>query len=64
MGMIAFYAGLIMGALVGVVLVVLWSKVTVRAEVLEGGVRASRQCASPSLVGFPSENGIIPRQES
>ena len=64
MGMIAFYAGLIMGALVGVVLMVLWSKVTVKAEVLEGEARAPRQCASPSLVGFPSENGIIPRQES
>ena len=64
MGMIAFYAGLIMGVLVGVVLMVLWSKVTVKAEVLEGEARAPRQCAAPSLVGFPSENGIIPRQES
>ena len=64
MGIIAFYAGLIMGVLVGVVLVVLWSKVTVKAEVLEGEARAPRQCAQPSLVGFPSENRIIPRQES
>jgi len=64
MGMIAFYAGLIMGVLVGVVLMVLWSKVTVKAEVLEGEARAQRQCASPSLVGFPSETGITPRPES
>ena len=64
MGMIAFYAGLIMGVLVGVVLMVLWSKVTVKAEVLEGEARAQRQCASSSLVGFSSETGITPRPES
>ena len=33
MGMIAFYAGLIIGVLVGMVLMVLWSKVIVREEV-------------------------------
>jgi len=56
MGIIAFYAGLIMGVLVGVLLMVLWSKVIVKAEVLEGEARAPRQCAPPSLVGFSSEN--------
>ncbi len=33
MGMIAFYAGLIIGVLVGMVLMVLWSKVIIREEV-------------------------------
>jgi hypothetical protein len=38
MGMIAFYAGLILGVLVGMMLMVLWSKV-----IINGGVSALPQ---------------------
>jgi len=48
MGMVAFYAGLIMGALVGVVLMALWSRVVIKEGVLKGEARAQRQCAPPS----------------
>jgi hypothetical protein len=64
MGMIAFYAGLILGTLVGVVLMVLWSRVVIKEGVLEGEAGAPRHGAPPSLVGFPSETGVTPGPES
>jgi hypothetical protein len=64
MGMIAFYAGLIMGALVGVVLMALWSRVGIKEGVLEGEARTPRHGTPPSLVGFPSETGVTPGPES
>ena len=64
MGMVAFYAGLMMGVLVGVVLMALWSRVVIKEGVLEGEARAQRQCAPSSLVSFPSETGVTPGPES
>jgi hypothetical protein len=64
MGIIAFYAGLIMGALVGVVLMALWSRVVIKEGVLEGEARTPRQCAPASLVSFPSDPGVTPGPES
>ncbi len=37
MGMVAFYAGLIMGTLVGIVCTVLLSRLAFRAEIPKGG---------------------------